>query len=156
MKKFVSTNLPQYSYEPERKGAKYTLNGSSYMNNGEFAETVYKYALGLKAEKDANTAFDAGSDIPELNQSVKSSKATLCNEILGRDMQSSMATYFERCASTSWAWVVVVDDTITAYIMDENEFKEFMMSWANYNTESRIRFKVTSGKMIAWLEERVA
>lgn len=156
MKKFVSTDLLKYGFESERKGAKYTIDGGHhYMNAGDFSEVALKNAFGLKAEKDANTAFDVGSDIELYHMSVKSSKATLCNEILGHDLETSMNTYFERTASTCWAWVIVMDGTVTAYIMNAAEFRKFMASWASYNTESRVRFKASSGKMIAWFEERV-
>lgn len=155
MKKAVYTNVASYQYDAARRGAKYTFNGMRWMNHGEWLEAQLKHCMGYICEKDANTAFDAGSDIEELHMSVKSSKATLTNEILGNDTATSLDTYFTRCASTCWAWVVDMDDTITAYIMDADEFRTFTESWAGYNNEGRIRFKATSGKMISWLEERV-
>jgi hypothetical protein len=156
MNKFVSTAIPSFRFDAERKGAKYSLdNGEHWLNGGEFAEAALKSAMGFSPCKDANTAFDAGSDIPELNMSVKSSKATLTSEVLGKDMDTSLTTYFERTASTSWAWVIVTDETVTAYIMNAEEFERFTREWATYNTEHRIRYKVTSGKMVKWFEERV-
>ena len=156
MNKFVSTSLPSFRFDAERKGAKYSLdNGEHWLNGGEFAEAVFKFALGYEPRKDGNTAFDAGSDIEELSMSVKSSKATLTTEVLGKDMDTSLRTYFERTASTSWAWVIVTDETVTAYIMNAEEFEEFTREWASYSTEGRIRYKVTSGKMVKWFEERV-
>lgn len=155
MIKEIYIGLKKYTYETERKGAHYTFDGIKYMNAGEFSEAQYKYKRGFDAVKDGNTAFDAGSDIEPLHRSVKSSKATLTNEILGTDMQSSLDCYFERVASTSWAWVVIMDDTLTAYVMDANEFREFTKLWASYTNEGRIRYKATSGKMIKWFEERV-
>lgn len=156
MTKFVSTAIPSYRFDADRKGAKYSLdNGEHWLNAGEFAEAVLKFAMGFSPCKDANTAFDAGSDIPELSMSVKSSKATLTSEVLGKDLTTSLNTYFERTASTSWAWVVVADETVTAYIMNAEEFRKFTEEWASYNTENRVRYKVTSGKMVKWFEERV-
>ena len=155
MKKEIYVGLKKYTYDAEHKGAHYTFDGIKYMNTGEWCEAQYKHVLGFEGVKDSNTAFDAGSDIEQLHRSVKSSKATLTTEVLGRDMDTSLACYFERVASTSWAWVVIVDDTLTAYIMDANEFREFTELWASYNNEGRIRYKVTSGKMIKWFEERV-
>lgn len=155
MKKEIYTGLKKYTFDNEHKGAHYTFDGVKYMNTGEWCEAQYKYVLGLEAAKDANTAFDAGSDIETLHRSVKSSKATLTSEVLGRDMNTSLACYFERVASTSWAWVVPMDETLTVYVMDANEFKEFTELWASYTNEGRIRYKATSGKMIKWFEERV-
>ena len=155
MTKEIYIGLKKYTFDPNHKGAHYTFNGVKYMNAGEWCEAQYKYVLGLEAAKDANTAFDAGSDIEELHMSVKSSKATLTSEILGKDMESSLNTYFDRTASESWAWVVIMDDTCTAYIMDADEFRTFTTEWASYNNEGRIRYKATSGKMLKWFEERV-
>lgn len=155
MVKEVYIGLKRYVYDPDHKGAHYTFDGVKYMNAGEWCEAQYKHVLGLEGVKDANTAFDAGSDIETLHRSVKSSKATLTSEVLGRDMDTSLACYFERVASTSWAWVVPMDETLTVYVMDADEFKAFTELWASYTNEGKIRYKATSGKMINWLEERV-
>lgn len=155
MQKEIFIGLKKYTFDNEHKGAHYTFDGEKYMNAGEWCEAQYKYVLGFEATKDANTAFDAGSDIEQLHRSVKSSKATLTSEVLGRDMETSLACYFERVASTSWAWVVPMDETLTVYVMNADEFKQFTTEWASYNKEGRIRYKATSGKMIKWFEERV-
>lgn len=155
MKKEIYTGLKNYTFDANHKGAHYTFDGKKYMNAGEWTEAEYKYVLGLNAIKDANTAFDAGSDIEELHRSIKSSKATLCNEILGKDLQTSLDCYFERVASTSWAWVISMDETLTVYVMNADEFREFTELWAAYTNERKIRYKATSGKMIKWFEERV-
>ena len=113
MIKQIFTNLKKYTFDPMHKGSHYTFDYMHYMNTGEWCEAQYKHVLGLKAVKDANTPFDAGSDIECLHRSVKSGKATLTSEILGKDMNTSLACYFERVASTSWAWVIPMDDTLT-------------------------------------------
>lgn len=155
MQKEIFIGLKKYTFDNEHKGAHYTFDGEKYMNAGEWCEAQYKYVLGFEATKDANTAFDAGSDIEQLHRSVKSSKATLTSKILGRDMETSLACYFERVASTSWAWIVPMDETLTVYVMNADEFKQFTTEWASYNKEGHIRYKATSGKMIKWFEERV-
>ena len=155
MQKEIFIGLKKYTFDNEHKGAHYTFDGEKYMNAGEWCEAQYKYVLGFEATKDANTAFDAGSDIEQLHRSVKSSKATLTSEVLGRDMETSLACYFERVASTSWAWIVPMDETLTVYVMNADEFKQFTTEWASYNKEGRISYKATSGKMIKWFEERV-
>lgn len=155
MKKEIYTNLKSYEYVSEHSGAHYTFDGKHFMNCGEFSEAEYKYVLGFSAEKDANTPFDAGSDVEELHRSVKSSKASLTAMVLGCDMKTSLDCYFERVASTSWAWVICMDGTLTAYVMDEAEFRAFTEEWASFTNERKIRYKATSGKMIKWFEERV-
>ena len=154
MKKIISTNLKAYTFDNERRGAKYSFDGEHFNNNGEFSEAQLKHVLGFEAVKDANTAFDEGSDIEELQMSVKSSKASLTSEILGKDLETSLNTYFERTASNQWSWVIIMDGTLTAYVMDANEFREFTQIWANYSERKVIRYKATSGKMIKWFEER--
>ena len=153
-----STNNFNYIYDSNRKGAKYSFDGVHWFNNGELSESGAKYVHNISdTTKDANTPFDKGSDIQELSISVKSSKATLTSVVLGNSYNEIKANYFQRVHSTSWDWVVVLEDEITVYNMDKAEFAEFMDAWASYCKDRKvIRFKATSTKMIKWLEERVA
>lgn len=144
-----------YRYAPEHKGAPYTIDGEHYMNAGELCETAIKAALGFDARKDASTPFDAGSDIPELHASVKSSKATLTGIKLGATMDEILGNYFKRVASTLWIWVVLIDETVTAYEMNREEFESFTREFARVEREV-VRYKTSSSKMIQWLEERAA
>lgn len=155
MKKFTTINTKSFQYVAEHSGAHYTFDGKSYMNAGEVKEALLKHAFGLEAKKDANTAFDVASDIEEYHMSVKSSKATLTSEILGKDMESSLNTYFARTASECWAWVILQDEFITAYIMEADEFRAFTETFASYNKEGKIRYKADSTKMLVWFEARV-
>lgn len=144
-----------YQYKPEHKGAPYTMDGEHFMNGGELCEAAIKAALGFDARKDASTPFDADSDIPELHASVKSSKATLTGIKLGADMDEILRNYFARVASTLWIWVVLIDETVTAYEMNREEFESFTREFARVEREV-IRYKTSSSKMIQWLEERAA
>ena len=145
-----------YEFNPEHKGAPYTLDGEHYMNGGEFAEIADKMVKGLGSTKDANTPFDKGSDIPETDTSVKSSKATLTGVQIGYDFESIKRCYFARVHSTNWDYVIIIDDTVIIYNMNASEFESFLDNWANYYKDrNTIRIKGTSGKMIKWLDERV-
>lgn len=155
MEKKIFCNLKTYFYNAEKKGAKFTFDGIHYMNNGEFIESQLKHCMGYGDKKDANTPFDMGSDIPEISCSVKSGKATLCNEILGNDFDSSLETYFARTASKMWAWGFIIDETLTVFLMNQKEFHDFTRNWAGYSSEQKIRYKAMSSKMLAWLEARV-
>lgn len=156
MEKINSTIALNYQYQAERKGAKYTIDGTHFFNGGEFCEMVAKDILGYKATKDANTSYDKGSDIPELNASVKSSKATLTTKVIGYDYDSVKKAYFQTVASDKWIWVTTIEDTATLYIMNAEEFGEFMDNWSRYTPDRQtIRFKATSSKMIAWLEDHL-
>ena len=156
MKKMVSKVNFLYTYDGNRKGAKYTIDGVHYMNGGDFAEIADKSVRGLDANKDANTPYDAGSDIPELNTSVKSSKFTLTSCVLGSSFDEVVNRYFETVHSTSWDYVVIIDDEVIIYTMNAVEFRSFLNEFASYaNDRKVVRGKATSGKMIAWFEERV-
>ena len=157
MKKSTYTVNRPYLFNPDHKGAPYSMNGGeSYMNGGEFREVMLKSVLGYDAVKDACGAYDKTDDVPELNASVKSSKATLVNKVLGYDYNSVKACYFATVHSTIWVWVSIVDDELNAYYMNAEEFASFMDAWASYVPDRKvIRFKAESLKMLAWLEERV-
>ena len=156
MVKNVFANKVAYTFDGTRKGAKYSMDGIHWMNNGEFAEVVDKAVKGFPAGKDANTAFDMGSDIPETSTSVKSSKATLTCKVLGNDLQETLDRYFERVHSTNWDWVSLMDESVVIYNMNAGEFREFTETWASFDKETkRIRYKATSSKMVKWFEERL-
>lgn len=155
MKKITGKINLEYMFDPNRKGAKFSIDGAHWFNSGEFAEMADKAIRGYAPAKDANTAYDRGSDIEESLTSVKSGKATLTSKVLGNNKAEVLKVYFETVHSTNWDWVIMIDDSIVVYNMNAEEFKEFCEEWSSYD-ESRkvIRFKSTSGKMIKWLEER--
>ena len=147
----------KFTFDPMHKGAPYTLDGEHYMNGGEFAEIADKMVKGYGSKKDANTPFDTGSDIEETSTSVKSSKATLTSTQIGYDFDSIKRCYFARVHSTNWYYVVILDDTMIIYNMDAAEFESFLDNWSTYCKDRNIiRIKATSGKMLRWLDERVA
>ena len=156
IKATYTVNRP-YLFNPEHKGAPYSMNGGeNYMNHGDFCEVMFKAVLGFEAVKDACGAYDTTDDVPELNASVKSSKATLVNKVLGYDYDSVKACYFATVHSTTWVWVSIIDDELNAYYMNAEEFATFMDTFAAYVPDRKvIRFKGESLKMLAWLEERI-
>ena len=156
MEKFTAENTLRFTFDASHKGAPYTIDGGAhYMNGGDFAEVAFKHALGLPAVKDGNGDFRKVSDVPSLSMSVKSSRGTLTSVKLGNSAEEIIANFFPVCASKSFAWVVLVDDMIYAYIMNPDEFKTFTMEWGRYDADRHvIRFKITSAKMLAWLEAR--
>ncbi len=155
MKKLVQDITFDYTLDTSHKGAPYTIDGTHYMNGGEFKEIVAKNVTGYMGGKDANTPFDKGSDIPELNASVKSSAATLVNMKLADNFDDFVKVYFERVHSNLFIWSTIQETTATLYMMDANEFKTFIYKFAGMNERGYIRFKKESGKMIAFLESLV-
>lgn len=155
MKKVASSNLIPFS-KTEHKGAPwFCLNRQ--MNFGDVAEVQTRYILtGIVAPKDGNTAFDKGSDIPELNCSVKSGKATLTSKKLGNSFEEVLENYFQQTASTLWAWYIQVDEEGWVYLMNAREFETFTREFAGFDEKRQvIRYKTSSGKMIAWLENKL-
>lgn len=140
----------------DRKGAKY-LVGENHKNNGELLELMEIYNYGFEIPK-RNLAFDMGSDIQELNASIKSSGASLAC-VYGETKEAIMKEYFQRVASTMWIWLEFNQDTqmITEYRMDKAEFEKFLSTFSVLVYESKthktkLRFRKTSKKMIEWLE----
>ena len=156
MKKLVKEINIKYTYDPTHSGAHYTIDGTHYMNGGDITEVCIKSALGFECKKDGNTPYNKGSDIEELNASVKSSKATVANMVLGDTMETSMDTFFATVHSTLFIYGIIIENDITMYFMDSVEFREFLTDWAKLNERGYMRLKATSGKMIKWFEERVA
>lgn len=146
-----------YIFDGERTGAKYSLdNGKTWKNHGEFLESAVKYHLGLEYLVNPATSYDTGSDIEELNASIKSSKATLAS-LYGNSYDEIVSRYFETVRSSHWIYVIELDEQIVEYHMNAKEFKEFLDNWARLQRESncdklKVRIKTTSSKMIKWFE----
>lgn len=161
MKKCEYTNTMNYIFDNERRGSKYSMdNGNSFKNHGEFLESVAKFHRGLEYLVNPATSYDIGSDIEEMNASVKSSNASLAC-IYGNTKEQIIEEYFKNVHSTLWIYMVDMGEQITEYHMNAKEFKEFLNEWATTAVESgthltKVRIKKTSGKMVKWLEERIA
>lgn len=161
MKKYEYTNTMNYIFDNERKGSKYSMdNRNSWKNHGEFLESVAKFHRGLEYLVNPATSYDTGSDIEEINASVKSSNASLAC-IYGNTKEQIIEEYFKNVHSTLWIFMVDVDEQIIEYHMNAEEFKEFLEEWATTAVESgshltKVRIKKTSGKMVKWLEEKIA
>ena len=157
MKKTFSPMPINYTYDASHARAHYLIDGeNSYKNSGEFCEIVCKAVRGFKAEKDANTPFDKGSDIEETRTSIKSHGCGLTDRKLADNKEDFLAEYFRLTHSTNVDYVVIINDEVSIYNMNMNEFKEFTAEFAKWDKHSKkVRIK-TSGKMIQWLEERAA
>ena len=157
MTKTIATMPINYTYDASHARSHYLVEGdTAYKNGGEFAEIVCKAIRGFKAEKDANTPFDKGSDIEETRTSIKSNGCGLTDEKLADNKDDFLAEYFRRTHSTNVDYVIIIDEEVVIYNMDMNEFKEFtneFAKWDKYSTKVRIS---TTCKMIKWFEEKVA
>lgn len=145
-----------YRFDSAHKGAPYTINGEKWMNAGQFKQIARVAALFGRIESPDHLPYNEGSDIPELHESVKSSKSTLVNMVLGHDLKSSLDCYFATTASTVHSWVIMVDEQIVTYIMDNAEFREFSENFGSYDKDRQVvRYKADSTKMIKWFEGRL-
>lgn len=148
-------NIPiPFIYEPSHKGAPYTINGVKWMNHGELIEIIIKSVYGFTPVKDGNTRFDIDSDIPSMQASIKSGKATLTSVYLASTFEKTIQEYFKRTASNIWIFGIVMDDRIICYTMDRKEFEQFTKAFAYFTKEKTIRYKQVSTKMIEWMDER--
>ena len=157
MKKITSELTLNYRYDADHARAHYTFDGIHYMNGGDFAECVDKHVRGLEPKKDANVPFDIDSDIPELALSIKSQKCGLTDRRLADNLAEYVKIFFNQVHSVLFDWVVIIDNQVTIYTMDKNEFREFVnefIVWDKYSKKPR--FGTTSVRMLNYLEERVA
>ena len=128
-------------------------------NNGINLEWSLNYTLtGTITEKHDNTAFDKGSDIESLHISVKSARFTLASRLNGEDKDEMLNDYFERVASQEFAYIT---KDFKAYIMNAQEFKEFLIEWTSVERSSSknggnkvLRGKNESKAMLEWLGAR--
>ena len=161
MKKSTYTCKTAVHFNPDHKGAPYTVDSIHYFNDGNRHEAVVSEWAGYGFSYDNDhVSFDKGSDIEELNASVKSSGASLAC-LYGDDKASIIAEYFTRVHSSMWIYSIEVDSEFWLYQMNADEFKEFLEEFSGLTRESgkeiryKVRIKKTSGKMIKWFEGRL-
>lgn len=153
MKREVYDINIKFTFDPARRGAKYSVNGgASWINGGELKEIIAKAVHGYMAKKDACTRFDVASDIPECEASVKSAKASLTNMKLADTFEGSLREYFARTVSKSFWYVIMLDGQVVIYKMNAGEFERFLRRFAKLNERGVIRLAGDSGLLQAWLD----
>lgn len=105
----------------------------TYTNNGQHAQQVVDFTLTGNIRKADNHKWDADSDIPELNMSVKSDRFTLAYRLEGETKAEKINDYFNRVCSTSWAYI---SNEGLIYIMNRVEFYEFLMAFTSLQKQS--------------------
>ena len=157
MKTTTTTIRGLYKYCEGYKFNKWLINGK-YYNEGESAEVLYKTVNGYAIGCDRRTPFDLGSDVNETGESLKTFRSRLTDERLGSNKAEVIKAFFERVAS-KWFTFVALDresDTLTAYKMNANEFREFINEFGAYEKSTgRVRFRnIKRSNYIEWLKER--
>lgn len=152
MLKNVYPIVTNFTYDPNHKGAHYFINGH-YANTGEAVEIMLKACKGFKADKDANTRFDMGSDIEETHTSVKTFGFSLC-ESIADNFVDTVNEYFRRTASTNVSYALIINEEIVEYNMSLEEFKEMLERFGSWDKSGKkIRVKRNP---LTWLEMRAA
>lgn len=130
-----------------------------YKNNGQHAEQLADYALTGQVRKADRLAFDKGSDIPELDASVKSARFTLASTLEGETLEEQLKDYFSRTASKITVYVSL--ELETAFLMDMEEFRTFLETFCKLQRSSSksggkqvVRMGTETKKVQAWLLER--
>ena len=153
-KKVIKITL-DYQYHSEKPGTKYTIDGERFYNRGQFVQILKVYELYGRIEKADKVPFDKGSDIPELNESVKSHKATLTSMNLGADFDTIFEEFFKRVASSQFSWLDIVDDELISYTMNTDEFKEFTRLFGEFEKGRKVIRYRQKKAMIKWLEDSI-
>lgn len=129
----------------------------TYSNHGQHCEQMLAYTITGEIRKHDNVAFDEGSDIPEANMSVKSSRATIASARLmtADTREGQIEEYFKRVHSTYFAYVA---NNNVAYVMNAREFEAFLREFVRFERESsengrgmKLRLPAENKKILAWL-----
>ena len=153
-------------YDETHRGSHYLINGSTtYKNRGELCESICKHYRGIYTEVNPNTDWQSGSDIEGEFASVKSSEASLGRGIGGYSAtaEEKIACYLNGTHSKTFIWVELNEETreVVEYRMNKNEFAMFIDNFTRVHNASNhkevcVRFKSSSKKMIAFLENMAA
>lgn len=122
----------------------------TYKNNGQHAEQVMRFTLTGEIVKADNLRHDLGGDVLDIQ--VKSAKASVCK---GYDLDAYLAV------DGASRYAYVTKDFETAYIMNRNEYKEFVSEFGARTHESqkngggeKIRLLDESRRMLEWFGAR--
>lgn len=134
----------------------------TYKNFGKHAEQALAYTLTGEIRKADCVPYNVDSDIPEYHMSVKSRGFSLMSGNLCRaqDFEGIVNQYMGEVASKCVAYVA---QNMVAYVMDMEEFREFLYLSCGLCREStrnggriKVKMRSESKKVLAWLNERVA
>lgn len=122
-----------------------------YQNRGQHAEQVVIFTLSGNIEKASNLSFDKGGDY--LDFQIKSARATICKGNTIDDLDKHLALDFAN------KYIYVMQDFETAYIMNKDEYREFVKEFMiiDYNSktkEAKIRLPKETKKVVEYLAKK--
>ena len=133
-----------------------------YKNFGQHAEQALAYTLTGQLRTHDHVSFMNGSDIPEYEMSVKSAKFSLMNGNLceSQEFDGIVEEFFAKTASKCFAYVT---QQMECYVMDANEFRQFINLFCGVAREStknggrrKVQMRSESKRVIEWLSMAVA
>lgn len=133
-----------------------------YHNHGMHCEQMLTYTLTHEMRDHGILPFDMGSDIPDFDMSVKSSRASVASGSLmkAQTKEGQIEEFLARCPSTLYAYVSFEN---VAYIMNKAEFRVFLELFGFMDVESsrngnykKLRIRQESIKMMNWFHACVA
>ena len=136
------------------------VNFRNYKSNGQHKEQALAYVLTGEIRKADKVPFYMGSDIPEYEMSVKSSKFSLMNgnACICQDFNGIVEEFFQKTASKQFAYVT---QDMVAYIMTAEIFREFVVLFCRLERESssnggryKVKMRMESKKVIEFLKTR--
>ena len=137
------------------------VNFRNYKSNGQHKEQALAYVLTGEIRKADKVPFYMGSDIPEYEMSVKSSKFSLMNgnACIYQDFDGIVEEFFSRVKSRQFAYVT---NDMVAYVMNIEQFRQFVYMFCGLERESqknggryKVKMRAESKKTIAWLEKNI-
>lgn len=137
-----------------------SLGTVMYPNNrGQHKQQVLVFDLTGEVRRADKVPYNVGSDLPELNMSIKSERFTLMSANLckSQDKRKIVKQFFAECISELFAYVCV--DCKTVYIMTPSEFRTFINKFCKMERESgvkrkKLRMGYETQTVMQWLEKR--
>ena len=158
MRKTTHINTMIYTYDPTRESRGKWLVNEKWLNHGDYAEILCKHCLGFTAEKDANTRYDKGHDIPELAASVKSWQCGLTvKKDMPREKMEFLEVFMANDPSEQFIFVADVAEEVNLYYLDREEMKNFILDlwhWDTYCNNWRVTSSVN--KIFNYFESKLA
>ena len=146
------------TFNPDRKGNKYTLDGDKWLNRGQLAETLRIFEETGRINLYNNINYCLGSDLEEYQESIKSRHATLTTVNLGNTLEEVLLNFATTCPSKQFSYNVIDFRTnqMTTYIMALYEFIEMCLTVCKFEESGKVvRFPHSDKKVVEWLENNL-
>jgi hypothetical protein len=128
-------------------------------NAGQHRQQVADFNLTGQIRRADKVPYNVGSDIPELNISVKSARFTLMSGKLckAQDFDGIVNQYFAEVHSTEWLYVT---EDLKGYFMNAEEFKSLLYQFCDLERESnstiyKIRMGRENEEVTNWLQAQL-